>query len=221
MQLMNKLLQLIAADEIYVLTMDREFHGKEWLKWLDKRGVGFVLRIKNNTIVGSKLAKEHAISRGTKPRGLQEVFGMQLYFACKKMKANGRDTHLLVVSNRIQGKKVLDVYKRRWGIERLFGHLKKKGFDLEATHMTSAPKLEKLFAVLCIAFTYSYAWGCYLRHHGIKRNAASNRKSLFRLGLEDILTLLEFSSSKAHRSKPVHPFIRWLRKDPFDEIFLV
>jgi len=73
------------------------------------------------------------------------------------MKKNGRDTHLLVISNRFQAKQALKIYKRRWGIERLFGHLKKKGFNLEATHMTNGRKLEKLFAMLSLAFILSYA----------------------------------------------------------------
>ena len=54
---------------------------------------------------------------------------------------------IMVVSNHLSGKEALKVYRKRWGIERLFGHLKRKGFDLEATHMTCPKKLEKLFAI--------------------------------------------------------------------------
>ena len=123
---------------------------------------------------------------------------------------NGRDTHLLLVSNRFQGKESLQLYKRRWGIERLFGHLKKKGFDLEATHMTDASKLEKLFAVVTLAFTYSYAWGCHLRQNGIKNNAASKRKSLFRLGLEDILNMIQPNEHSEPEPERLREFVSWL-----------
>jgi hypothetical protein len=44
------------------------------------------------------------------------------------------------------------LYRLRWGIEQLFSHLKKRGFDLEATHMREARKLEKLFALVTLAF---------------------------------------------------------------------
>lgn len=219
--LTRKLLSLIPAADIRALTMDREFHGKEWLAWLDGQGVVYVLRIKKNIVVGNRLAGEHALSRGRNPSTRQNVFGQGLFFGCKKMKRDGRSTHLLVVSNRLEGKEALKIYKQRWGIERLFGHLKKKGFDLEATHMTDGTKLEKLFAVLALAFTYSYAWGCHLRHSGVKANAASKRKSLFRLGLEDILRMMQPTEGKKTEPERLRDFLHWLTHSPFSSIFLV
>ena len=50
-----------------------------------------------------------------------------------------------------------------FGCEGLFGHLKKNGFDLEATHITNGVKLEKLFTLVVWAFIFSVAWGCHLR----------------------------------------------------------
>lgn len=220
-KLTKGLLRLIPAKDIYVLTMDREFNGNDWLKWLDNKGIGYVLRIKKNVIVGMKSAGCHAASRGRKPSGKQNIFGLQLFFVCKKMKKNGRDTHLLVISNRFKGSEALKIYKQRWGIERLFGHLKKKGFDLEATHMTDARKLEKLFAVVTLAFTYSYAWGCHLRHKGLKNNAASKRKSLFRLGLEEILNLIQPKEKREPEPELLDEFKRWLSQSYFGSIFLV
>jgi len=38
-------------EDIRVLTMDREFGGEKWLKWLESKGIGYVVRIKSNTIV--------------------------------------------------------------------------------------------------------------------------------------------------------------------------
>ena len=65
---------------------------------------------------------------------------------------------LYLVSNRFSGREALALYRQRWGIEQLFSHLKKRGFDLEVTHMTDADKLEKLFAIVTLAFLFSYAW---------------------------------------------------------------
>ena len=220
-KLMRKLLKLIPSCQIHDLTMDREFNGKKWLKWLDDQGIGYVLRVKKNILIGEKSAFSHATNRGRKPSWPQEIFGLQLFFSCKKMTKNGRDTHLLLVSNRFQGKEALKLYKKRWGIERLFGHLKKKGFDLEATHMTDADKLEKLFAVVTLAFTYSYAWGCHLRQSGIKTNAASKRKSLFRLGLEDILNMIQPAGQKESEPDRLRRFVSWIAQSKFNSIFLV
>lgn len=223
-ELTEKLLALIPAQDIRVLAMDREFGGKQWLSWLDRKGVGFVLRIKKNTVVGKRLAEEHAKRRGRKPAGRQRVYdgkGLNLFFAYKRMRKDGRDTHLFVISNRFEGKEALDLYRQRWGIERLFGHLKKKGFDLESTHMTDPAKLERLFAVVVLAFLYSFAWGCQLRATTSKQTAASKRKSLFRLGLEDILHLLDPAPPTPSRQQGIREFLQWLNSSVFASISLV
>lgn len=43
-------------------------------------------------------------------------------------------------------------YRVHWSIETLFGRLKRRGFDLESTHLTHRERLEKLFFVLTLAF---------------------------------------------------------------------
>ena len=219
--LAGKLLKHIPAGDIHVLTMDREFHGKQWLSWLDEMDVAYVLRIKKNIIVGSRLAGEHATARGRKPSLRQRVFGSELFFGSKKVNQGGRSSHLMVVSNRFKATEAMALYKRRWGIERLFGHLKKKGFDLEATHMTDGGKLEKLFAIVTLAFTYSYAWGAHLRSQNSQPNAALERKSLFRLGMEDILNMIQPSENDPLHSNRRKNFLRWLAHEPFNSIFLV
>lgn len=219
--LAKRLLKLIPSSDIHVLTMDREFLGNEWLTWLDKQDVAYVLRIRKNTVVGLKYAEQQAASRGRKLVNRREIFGLELFFGSTKMKKDGRETYLMVVSNRFTSKEALRLYKQRWGIERLFGHLKKKGFDLEATHMTDADKLEKLFAIVTLAFTYSYAWGCHLRHTQTKSNAASKRKSLFRLGLEDILNMFQSTEDKHIKPIRLREFLRWLTQPQFHSIFLV
>ena len=213
--------KVLPAKDIKVLTMDREFVGKEWLSWLDNKGVSYVVRIKKNTLVGSFSALELATRRGRKSQRLQTVFGLELFFACKPMKKDERTSHLLIISNRFTGKEALNLYSLRWGIERLFGHLKKKGFDLEATHMTNPAKLEKLFGILTMAFLLSFAWGCHLRSSEQKTSAATKRKSLFRLGLEDILNLADcHSKDSGHRSR-LKEFLHWLSSTTFNSIFLV
>ena len=222
--LTEKLLALIPARDIRVLAMDREFGGKQWLAWLDRKAVNFVLRIKKNTVVGKRLAEEHAKGRGRKPRSRQRVYGgkgLDLFFACKRMQKDGRDTHLFVISNCFQGEEALELYRQRWGIERLFGHLKKKGFDLESTHLTDPAKLERLFAVVVLAFLYSFAWGCRLRATKQGQTAGAKRKSHFRLGLEDILHLFDPAPPTPSRREEIREFLRWLNSGVFASIFLV
>jgi lipoate-protein ligase A len=37
-----------------VLLADREFIGKEWFAWLQRREIPFVIRVRNNTLVNGK-----------------------------------------------------------------------------------------------------------------------------------------------------------------------
>ena len=143
--LTKALLKLIPAGEIEALTMDREFIGKQWLRWLDEQGVGYVVRIKKNVIVGQYQAGELACRRGKKPVSAQDIFGLRLFFSSKPMKAGGRADWLFVVSNHFQGREALALYRRRWGIERLFGHLKKKGFHLDGNSHDQRSKARKAF----------------------------------------------------------------------------
>ncbi|MFT6381030.1 MAG: hypothetical protein ACJAXZ_002516, partial [Akkermansiaceae bacterium] len=116
----------------------------------------------------------------------------------------------MVVSNRFSGKEALQIYRQGWGNERLFGHLKKNGFDLEATHMTGAPKLEILFALTVLAFLFSFAWGCRFRESTRKMTAAASRKSVFRLGLEDLMSLFDQSNPDPSQEAGRSEFWLWL-----------
>jgi len=220
-KLMRELLKALPAKEIQALTMDREFIGKQWLSWLDEQGVGYVVRIKKNVWVGERTAEDRAKTQGPNPRSRQDIFGLDLFFGSKVMKKANRQSHLMVVSNRFAGKEALRIYWKRWGIERLFAHLKKKGFDLESTHITAAFKLETLFGIVVLAFLFSFAWGCHLRHSGKKNNAASRRKSFFRLGLEDILARLQ-PTPNGHLNLPqLRELHDWMKSPKFNSIFLV
>ena len=44
--IMRKLLEIIPAEDVRVLLMDREFNGTEWLKWIDDQSIAYILRIK-------------------------------------------------------------------------------------------------------------------------------------------------------------------------------
>jgi len=219
--ILRKVLCLMDAQEIRVLTMDREFGGRRWLRWLDNKEVAYIVRIKGNTQIGGRAARLHRTTGKTRKGAAAKrvtVWGMDVFFANKKITAKGRrDDHLHVISNRFSGREALAIYRLRWGIEQLFSHLKKRGFDLEATHMTDATKLEKLFAIVSLAFLYSYAWGCHLRANR-KQNKATRRKSLFRLGLEGLLRL--FGNPHLNSSEKSE-FIQWLKVPTFTSIFVV
>ena len=98
--LMRKILKVLPVKDIHSITLDREFNGYEWLKWLDKEDVSYVLRLRKNTKIAGKSAKLHRSTRKSKQYKTTKVFGLELYFACKYIN-KGRADYLYVVSNQL------------------------------------------------------------------------------------------------------------------------
>lgn len=59
----------------------------------------------------------------------------------------------------------LEIYKERWQTETAFKGLKASGFNIEDTHLTGIERIEKLFAVVMVAFTWAYVVGDYLHQY--------------------------------------------------------
>ena len=107
------------------------------------------MRVKSNTIIEGKLAHQQRSTRKKKTAYRpSKVWKLNVSFACKAITCKGkRDEKLYVISNCFIGPEMLDLYKQGWGIELLFSHLKKRGFNLEDTHMTQTAKIQKLLSV--------------------------------------------------------------------------
>ncbi|MCA1591862.1 MAG: transposase [Acidobacteria bacterium] len=88
----------------------------------------------------------------------------------------------------IRSAKILPDYALRWKIESLFGCLKSRGFCLEETHLTERERLEKLLALLMVAFCWAYIAGQWLaRAIPIKIKKHDHlAKSLFRHGFDHL-----------------------------------
>lgn len=213
-EIMQQVLSIIPATKIDVMTMDREFTGGRWLEWLDDQGVGFIVRIKKSHKLNGVGAQEYRALPYSQRTPKVSIWGLDLYFGSKSIN-RGRDPYLFVVSNKYESAKALRMYKKRWSIELLFSHLKKRGFNLEDTHMTDPRKLESLFGVVTMSFFITYGWGECLAS-ATELNASEKKKSIFRLGLESLLEI--FSSAKP--SMPVEsqtidespPPVSWCHK---------
>lgn len=81
----------------------------------------------------------------------------------------------------------LRLYRRRMWIEELFGDLKKHGFDLEATHLRSIDRLNRLTLAVCLLYVWFIALGVALTQLGLARLVdRTDRRDLsfFRRGLD-------------------------------------
>lgn len=214
LSLLDTLLTLVKAECIEALVADREFIGKRWFQELKERRLIFVMRVRNNTLIGSKgrtrSAKQHYDYLDTQqvyvcPKRCW-VFGLRLCIAVTKSK----EGELVVLVCNADPDKALLRYAQRWQVETLFSALKSRGFNLEDTHLTTAERLDKLLALLAIAFAWAHLIGewCYqqrplkLKKHGylpksyFKRGLDTLRSAILagyapaRISLRDCLNLL-------------------------------
>ena len=94
----------------------------------------------------------------------------------------------LILATDKQPEMALEDYKKRWGIETLFQCLKGRGFNFEETHMTFPNRINKLIALLAIAFSWCHVTGEWLASQKPIKIKKHGRKetSIFRLGLDHI-----------------------------------
>ena len=116
------------------------------------------------------------------------IYGQQVYLSHKSINAKKRRSeHLFVISNTIQGEKMLELYADRWSIEQMFSHWKKRGFDFESTHITDFRGLIGLMSLLALAYVIAHQWGSRLKcKFAIKKKShGCLAKSIFRYGLDN------------------------------------
>lgn len=212
--LLDVLLSFVETRRIEALVADREFTGKDWFQGLKERRLVFVMRVRNNTLIGSQGSTRSARQRydylGTQATYVCPkrcwVFGLRLCVAVTKSK----EGELVVLVCNADPDKALIRYAQRWQVETLFSALKSRGFNLEDTHMITSSRLDKLLALLAIAFAWAHLvgeWCCrqrplkvkahgYLAQSYFKRGLDALRSAILagyapaRISLDDCLNLL-------------------------------
>ena len=110
------------------------------------------------------------------------MWGCRVYVVATRLE----DGELLIIATDRQPETALSDYRLRRGIETLFAALKTRGFNLESTHFTQAERLNKLVALLALAFCWamlSGLWQHQLRSIPLKAHGR-RAKSLFRYGCD-------------------------------------
>lgn len=200
--LLDRLLPHVPAERIEAVVADREFTGEAWFRGLKARDLVFVMRVRNNTLVGSKGVTRSASRRydHLKPRDVYvapkrcTVLGLRLYLAVTK----SAEGELVVLACNAAPDRALARYAKRWGTETLFAALKTRGFNLEDTHLT-ALRLDKLLALLALAFTWAHLVGiwCHEQRPLKLKNHGYPPKSLFRRGLDALRSAILAGATRA------------------------
>jgi len=210
MDIINKFIDLFGIESIKYLVADREFVGKEWMKYLNDLRLRYYLRIKGNFYIddprtakrvkASHLFNSVRIDEFRSQPNIYLLKGEYCYLAASKIKNKEGKPELQIIVSFNQPELSKSVYKQRWQIETSFKSLKTSGFNIEDTHLQDIKRIEKLFAVVILAFTWAYLTGIYA-HENIRQIRVCKHgymaKSFVKHGLEIIAkALLNNSSSK-------------------------
>jgi hypothetical protein len=188
--LIHRFQRIFPTQAIAYLTADREFIGKDWLSYLGSKRIPFCIRIRECDYLydGQRSISPRVLFSNLQPGQVQalskrrRVGGIWVFVVATRLK----DDKLLVLITSSQPKAALVDYSRRWQIETLFGCLKSRGFNLEATHLSRRHRLSKMLALLTIALIWSLHTGEW-QHQQQKLPLKKHGRpplSLFRLGLD-------------------------------------
>ncbi len=193
MELISRHLRLFGASTMEALLADREFIGDDWMGFLIENNVPFVVRVRENAYVTAEDGRRFQLRSLLRKRGkgiwTGWLSGMThapdnlLHFAGQRMKKGELP---LVVTNIAEPRRALDLHRKRWRTECLFGDAKTRGFNIEDTHITDPAKLATLLAIIALAVTW--ACRCASRVMGPKaprrKTHRRREKSWFGTGLD-------------------------------------
>lgn len=214
--LVEKVMGLLGKHRIGLLVADREFVGKEWVRKLVACQIPFCLRLPKThliTLRNGEILSVESLLKGEPTRFYQRVIvdGQWINVSIRQLP----NADILFLIGSFPAKQLDSLYRRRWSIEVLFQSLKKRGFDLESTHLRSLEKLKKLIAFVAIAFAFCLAAG---RHFHTKRKRIKTKKhgykanSFFRKGLDKLRDWLNGKpvALEAFWLQAFDRLIRWL-----------
>jgi hypothetical protein len=194
-EVMQRFIDLFGIESIDCLLADREFVGDTWLAYLNQNRIRYHIRIRENfwvtiprnghRVKASWIFSKLKINQFEFLHGIVNVNGQLCYLSASKVKNKQGIPELQIIVSFNKPVEAQSLYKERWQIETAFKAMKTSGFNIENTHLTEIDRIDKLFALVIIAFVWAYKAGIYLnaispikiKKHGRKA------KSLFKHGL--------------------------------------
>lgn len=168
-ELLTPVLTLLKEYQIIVIG-DREFHSPKLGEWLKQKKVSFILRQKKNTNIRENKGKYYSLEERLIIPGKKTIlknvevtlsspstYNIVIYCQRKSEKSQYQEVWYLL-TDLDNANEVVNLYKRRWGIEAMFKDYKTGGYNIEEAKMKSE-RLEKMLIVIAIAYTIAVEKG--------------------------------------------------------------
>lgn len=202
--LIERFISLFGKECIHNLVADREFIGDKWFRYLEKERIAFHIRIKENLwlkkpdgerLKGSWLAQGLPINEVYHHPKLIYLDKTLVYISIVRLKGN----EYLIIASYNNQQNAIENYKDRWQIETMFKAFKTNGFNLEDTHLRNIERIDKLVALVSVAFVWAYKVGLnkHLKEMNIPIKKHGRRAySIFKYGIRVIKDALLNPSKK-------------------------
>ncbi len=200
--IINDYIKLFGLETIDCLLADREFIGERWIGYLNINRIRYHIRTRNNfwvtmprtgrRVKASWLFNQLKINQFKFHENIVKINNVLCYISGSKVFDKDGKPELQIIISFNNPQRANDLYKERWQIESAFKGLKSSGFHFEDTHLTDPDRVQKLFALVIIAFTWAYVVGIALdKLTPIKIKKHGRRaKSLMVYGLDYIANIL-------------------------------
>ena len=183
---LQRCVAIVGSERIAHLLADRECVGRDGLAYLQQRGIGFRIRLKQDTLIAHAPGRPAPAWRRfcdlapQTPRvlGVRAIGGRPLAGAGLKV-APGDDVIVAGPDSPEQG--LADSRVRR-STETLLAGLKSRGLQLEDTPLSDPARLSKRLAVLALAFAWAHrtgVWRCPQQPLRLKKPSAGRRRASF------------------------------------------
>ena len=194
--MLERFIKLFGVGKIKHVLGDREFIGKEWLKFLMSKQIPFIIRLRSDILISNSKGRgkpsknffRDLAPNSKKFLGRRMVLGSLVYVVGEKTITG--ECKILITDAKPEN--AMCGYAKRQEIETMFGCLKTRGFNFESTHMTELDRIDNLLAVMTIAFALSYRTGDIFKDIvPIKLKSHGDReKSIFRHGYDYLRRLM-------------------------------
>lgn len=197
-ELFEGLLKWLPVKRIKGVLADREFIGKDWFGFLIAHNIKFHIRLRENMLAELEENETQPLRCFfTELKVGQRLTLHRRYLICGHYLAvtgmRLEDGELLIIVTNDNPKHSLAYYAQRWQIEMLFSALKTTGFDLEATHLNHAQRIDTLLVLLMLTLAWAHRIGEKLHDtlKPIKRKKHGRlAQSFFRYGLDYLRSIL-------------------------------
>lgn len=210
--IMDEFMNAFPKQKIQCIIGDREFIGRNWMDFLNKNNISFIVRLKEEwAVINDKdnqrtipikdyilpLMKDRRVLHlkvllgATKP---EEAFITVFWVNTRDEKTGKQKKELCIVQHSKDIKHPQREYKKRWKIESCFKNMKSAGFNIESSHLINEERFDDLIKIVLMCVAWMLYEGKQVKV--IIKSNGFRWFSLFRSGLDSVL------QSLINREKP-------------------